>query len=279
VHAATHVETHSGIVKRQAGPMTLIADVGAVCPDELPAHAQADTFTFELSTGDARVIVDAGVSEYRDGIWRRYARSTAAHNTVAVDATDSTECWGSFRAARRARIVDARAGTQDGWQWIDATHDGYRRLAAPVDHRRRFLLHDEGVLLVSDWLYGAGAHAWAVHLHLHPDVQVDHLDGGGARLRRGTSALRLAWHGLEAPAVIAGTTSPAQGWCSEHFGERRPAPVFVWTGSGPLPVTWTIAVVAERAESPFGAVTLGPDGDLLIDGRRLEAPRLAPPAR
>ena len=49
---------------------------------------------------------------------RSYERSTAAHNTVEVDGANSTEVWGAFRAARRARVpsVVARVdgGVRDG---------------------------------------------------------------------------------------------------------------------------------------------------------------------
>ena len=34
---------------------------------------------------------------------RRYDRSTAAHNTVSIDGTDSSEVWQIFRVGRRAK--------------------------------------------------------------------------------------------------------------------------------------------------------------------------------
>ncbi len=274
VDGAAHRETHSGIVKRVGGRLTLIADVGAACPDELPAHAQADTFTFELSVDRTRVVVDAGVSEYREGAWRAYARSTPAHNTVAVDHTDSTECWGSFRAARRARVRRARTGTHEGWQMIDAVHDGYRRLRPPVEHRRCFLLHQDGALVIRDGLEGHGTHDWAVHLHMHPEV---HVAPGEAsvQLRRGDVSLRVLWQGLGVPSVVTAATSPLQGWYSPRFGERIAAPVLVWTGSGTVPVSWALALVAEPRGAAEGRVQLTPEGDIAFGERRLATPRRA----
>ena len=50
------------------------------------------------------LLVDTGTSTYAPGPVRDYERSTAAHNTVEVDGANSTEVWGAFRAARRARV-------------------------------------------------------------------------------------------------------------------------------------------------------------------------------
>ena len=75
------------------------------------------------------LLVDTGTSTYAPGPVRDYERSTAAHNTVEVDGTDSTEVWGAFRAARRARVTRRRGRAADGGVLtIEAVHDGFRRL-------------------------------------------------------------------------------------------------------------------------------------------------------
>src|SRR5262249_13366878 len=81
----------------------LLYDVGLVCPDDLPAHAHADIFTYELSIEGRRWIVDSGVREYQAGAWRDYARSTRAHNTVVVNGQNQVDVWSSFRVGRRVR--------------------------------------------------------------------------------------------------------------------------------------------------------------------------------
>lgn len=45
----------------------LLADVGAVCRDDLPAHAHADLLSLELSLDGRRMLVDSGVGEYAAG--------------------------------------------------------------------------------------------------------------------------------------------------------------------------------------------------------------------
>lgn len=270
VHAARHAETHSGIVVLGTPRVRVIADVGALCPDELPAHAQADTFTFELSVDGVRLVVDSGVDEYAPGKWRAYYRSTRAHNTVVVDEADSSECWGSFRAARRARVHDARVSARAGWRELSARHDGFRRLGGGVDHARTFALHDSGLLVVRDVVTGHGAHRVDRFLHLHPGVEI--LPGAGPSdrvLRRGDVAVRLTWSGEGDPAIVIGTVDPPQGWYGERFGARRPAAVLAWTHAGPLPTRAALALLPldacplDRpfAVTPEGHVTPEPDAD------------------
>ncbi len=99
-----HLESSGYVVIRPADELMVVIDVGRPCPAELPAHAQADWGTFEIWVGGRcprRVVADPGVSTYI-GARRRWERSTAAHNTVVVGDTDTTEVWGSFRAAELA---------------------------------------------------------------------------------------------------------------------------------------------------------------------------------
>ena len=99
----------TGLVRAAAGSWRLLADVGPPCPEELPAHAHADTLGCLVHVDGAPLLVDTGTSTYAPGPVRSYERSTAAHNTAEVDGTDSTEVWGAFRAGRRARVHDPSA--------------------------------------------------------------------------------------------------------------------------------------------------------------------------
>lgn len=143
----------SGYVRLQAGPAVLIADVAPIGPDYLPGHAHADTLSFELSLFGKRVLVNGGTSTYEAGAERLHQRGTAMHNTVQVDGVDSSEVWSSFRVARRARPLAVRWGRDGDAIWIEAAHDGYRRLPGKVIHRRRWLLDAES-LHVFDTLDG-----------------------------------------------------------------------------------------------------------------------------
>jgi uncharacterized heparinase superfamily protein len=166
----THLK-ESGYIRVENDPVTAILDVGSIGPDYLPGHAHADTLNFELSLGSQRVIVDAGTSRYDDSEERLQQRGTAAHNTVMLDGLDSSEVWGSFRVARRARPIDL---TIDEWEKksiIACSHDGYRRLAGRPIHRREWRF-DNRSLAVYDVIEGRFKEAVA-RFHLHPSVTIE----------------------------------------------------------------------------------------------------------
>ncbi len=93
---------HTGLAVLCCGSLKIVFDGGPLGPDEQPGHAHCDLASFVLSYGDQRVLEDTGVYEYTPGPWRQFERSTAAHNTVAVDEIEQGECWDAFRLGKRA---------------------------------------------------------------------------------------------------------------------------------------------------------------------------------
>jgi len=139
----------TGMVRLAAGDAVAIVDVGEIGPDYLPGHAHADTLSFELSIGGRRVLVNSGISQYGVGPERLRQRGTAAHNTVSVAGADSSEVWGGFRVARRARVSGVAVGSNEGECRARGTHDGFRRLPGGGTHTRGWALA-EGRLTVTD---------------------------------------------------------------------------------------------------------------------------------
>jgi uncharacterized heparinase superfamily protein len=200
--------SHSGYVRLEAGSAVALLDVAPIGPDYLPGHAHADSLSFELSLFGQRVIVNGGTSCYGSGPERLAERGTAAHSTVQIDGADSSEVWGGFRVARRARPLDvlvepvpecdlgasrgrdpradqgAEAGewpdVVDGPLRVTAAHDGYRRLPGRPIHRRTWEL-TSGRFAVADVIEGVFGAAIA-RFHLHPQV-VAEIGGEGGRGR------------------------------------------------------------------------------------------------
>ncbi len=155
----------TGLVRAVAGGWHLLADVGPPCPPSLPAHAHADTLSCLVHVDKVPLLADTGTSTYEPGPVRRYERSTAAHSTVQVDGTDSTEVWGVFRAGRRARISGLAVHTGPSGITCEAVHDGFRCLPGrPLHHRRWSLTNDE--LRVEDTVTGRGRHEIVIRWQL-----------------------------------------------------------------------------------------------------------------
>lgn len=199
----------SGYLRASVGAADLFCDCAAVGPDHLPGHAHADTLSFELDVGDRRLFVNSGTSEYGSGPERTRQRGTAAHNTVVVDAADSSEVWGAFRVARRARIaeLDARA-VKDGVS-VTCAHNGYCRLPGRNLHRRTWSLRD-GSLVIEDEITGRrrSAVAW---FHLHPDIVLRKVGDAAVDLDWAGGGASIAFDGADTVSVAHDTWHPRFG--------------------------------------------------------------------
>jgi uncharacterized heparinase superfamily protein len=223
----------SGYIRATAGPAYLICDCAEIGPGYLPGHAHADTLSFELSLGGDRVLVNSGISEYGVQAERQRQRGTPAHNTVTVDAQNSSEIWAGFRVARRAHVqlCDAR---NDGVAVIEARHDGYMRLPGRNIHTRRWTL-DRHSLRIEDRISGTFDRAEA-RLHLHPAIDAQVSTTGRIALSRESRQLAtLDFEGANSVELARGTWHP-------HFGVSIGNTFVSATFTGPslaTHLTWT----------------------------------------
>lgn len=161
----------SGLAVMTAGPWHVLADVGPPCPDELPAHAHADTLSFLLWHDGMPILVDTGTSTYEPGPRRDAERGTAAHSTVVIDGVNSTDVWGAFRAGRRARPQLVRCASGSGSAELVAWHDGYRYLPGGPRHQRTWQVRPNGVS-ITDRISGSGRHRVEILFQFTPETEV-----------------------------------------------------------------------------------------------------------
>lgn len=156
----------------------MIIDCGDGGPDYLYDHAHCDALSYELALNGRRVVIDSGTFDYVAGPRRRYARSTAAHNTVAVDGEEQLEFYGVTSVAWRARPIQPqlRELSDGGWVFTGA-HNGYCGLEQKVVHHRRIDFDGLATWTISDELQGTGSHAAESFIHLHPDLKATIADG------------------------------------------------------------------------------------------------------
>jgi uncharacterized heparinase superfamily protein len=178
----------SGYVRLEEGGAVVLLDVARTGSDYFPAHAHADSLSFELSAATERIFVNSGISTYAAGPQRLYERGTRAHNTVVVDGENSSEVWGAFRLGRRARPVNLRVVRHPASE-IACAHDGYRFLPGKPLHQRRWVLSPTS-LFVEDSIAGKFQSGEARFM-LHPSVSVEdapNADGSVVlRTQRGAS--------------------------------------------------------------------------------------------
>jgi uncharacterized heparinase superfamily protein len=200
----------SGYVSIESPPFFVVCDVAPIGPDHLPAHAHADTLSFEMSYKGRRVFVNSGTSEYGLGAERQRQRGTAAHSTLVLDGENSSEVWAGFRVARRARARLLSATAENSAFIVVGEHDGYRRLRGRNSHRRRWTLSARE-LSIEDAVEGRFSSATG-YFYLHPEIRVKR--GRGPELflsdTRG-ALLEMRFEGAAAVDVVDSTWHPGFG--------------------------------------------------------------------
>jgi uncharacterized heparinase superfamily protein len=173
--------------RRSWGDCVLVADLAGLGPDHNPGHGHADNLTYELSIGGRRVVVDTGVSTYEVDDTRARERSTAAHNTVQIDDSNSSEVWHSFRVGRRARTSRV-APESAAEKSIAAEHDGYRFLPGAPVHRREWSWSDSGLAIV-DRVRSRASHRIRSYIHLHPNYNAALAADGSCAVEEGARTI------------------------------------------------------------------------------------------
>ena len=211
----------SGYFRLDLEDAVVIGDVGKVGPDYIPGHAHADTLSFELSVFGHRLIVNSGTSIYGTSNERLRQRGTAAHSTVIVNGENSSEVWGGFRVARRAKPIGLQC--DEHTRLVRCSHDGYKRLPGKPVHTREWH-YSERSLRVIDRLSGDFQSAEARY-HLHPAWNCE-LDGDVLVCRRDEQLVRIQ--------IKSGCARLESSTYHPEFGSRIDNAVLVVTLNDPM---------------------------------------------
>lgn len=191
--------------------LSIVADMGRIGPDDLPAHAHGDIGSFELSAGGLRFIVDQGVHEYVAGPRRDQSRAAASHAVLALDGADQAEFFGAFRCGRRPGVqVDRWEASDDGFV-LEGRHDGYMGLPGKPVVVRRIAASPRSIRVI-DRIVGTTDRTASVGLLLHPDCRVE-LIAGGAAIHRETVTIFVK-------SALSLTVEAAEWW--PDMGHRMP---------------------------------------------------------
>lgn len=213
----SRVYEKTGLAVLRHGTHSLFFDAAPFSDPAFPHHGHADALSFDLSVGPADLFVDPGGYGYYDDDYRRYFRSTAAHNTVTIDGENQSELFGVLGYGRlaKASILDYRLSP--AMDFVRGTHDGY----APTRHVRDVYLIKEPdpLLIVVDLLDGGSAERHAVLRYHMPaeatcslDDQVLGIQIEGAQYFAVTAASSDTVSRLVAGE--AGEDGELQGWVS-----------------------------------------------------------------
>jgi uncharacterized heparinase superfamily protein len=188
-----HHARHSGYQRLAAARTLLLLDCGQTPPGNFATEAHAGAGAFELSSGNDRIVVNCGAGGLTHQAWNWALRATAAHSTLTLNDTSSAQILpaGLARDLLGPRLTGGPKGpasrrfeTAQGWS-IDAMHDAYVE-SFGVRHERQITLSPQGLMVTGrDRLVPVmpANCTYAVRFHIHPDVRVSRLEGGGILLK------------------------------------------------------------------------------------------------
>lgn len=203
---------HSGYQRLSLGNTTVIADTGIPPAQDFSRHAHAGTLSFELSSGRASFIVNAGVDAQGPEDYLPLARATAAHSTAILNDASSCRFSLSPRARRvlgtplvsGPRHVPVSRTDADGVQGFVASHDGYVPPFGIIHEREMALSHGGSLLEGHDRFSRPGGGAIrqagdaAIRFHIHPSISVSEDEDGRLTLSgKGTDAWVFTASGAE----------------------------------------------------------------------------------
>ena len=191
-------------------------------------HAHADALALEVSAAGRPVLTDSGTFSYT-GAERDSFRATAAHNTATVDGESSSLTGGLFHWRHIARTTVHAWSTSPAADFWRGSHDGYRRLADPATHERSILFLHGRYIVVLDAIGAEGAHEWAVHWHVAPDLEVSEPAANAVAI---TDPSRTHGNLLELATLGDGALRVGTSWRSEVYGARRAAPALTYACNG-----------------------------------------------
>lgn len=239
----------SGYTLFNSGQIKVVFDHGPLGMAPSYGHGHADCLSLQVFYQNKPVFIDPGTYCYNcQAEWRSYFRSTMAHNAVTVDGVDQADQQTAFMWSNpfKARLLEV--AQENGDFFALACHDGYRRLADPVDHYRGVAIVEQGMVIVWDMLTGSGKHRLVLNWHVDPQRQVVKCDDGW-QLHFCGNHVNLTVEGGKT-AVSRGETGPISGWHSPVYGKKVPACTISTTATTKLPHEFITIINLDKERCP-----------------------------
>ena len=184
-------------------------------------HGHADALSILFSVYGKPFLIDPGTYQY-NGVpeWRRYFKSTRAHNTVVIDDMDQAVQETGFIWSRpySSDLIEVREKNNE--IFLTASHNGYKHLKNSIVHIRK--IHYDGDLnfLVTDSFEGSESHEFELNYHFHPDVTLTKNGDYWAAVNDDVE-IKIFLLDEMVFTLYRGETNPVFSWFSKAYGQKE----------------------------------------------------------
>ncbi|MFD1451539.1 heparinase II/III domain-containing protein [Oceanobacillus sojae] len=182
------------------------------------AHKHADDLSFLLTIGNTDFFVDSGKYNYQEkDEYRKYFRSTFAHNSVTVDR-ETYEL--SSNQLGKSKVI--KYGIKDDYSFVVGVHELYPGVKI---ERTLIYLKKLSSVLIHDNLQSSKIHTYSQIFNVGRDVVVEPLTKKKVLLRSTIDEKEVELiqvnHVTEFKNYV-GEKKPIAGWQSSKFNEKYP---------------------------------------------------------
>lgn len=132
-------------------------------------HGHADLLHIDVHAYGKDLLSDSGRFTYSDANpLRRALKRPDAHNTTQVDELDFTECQDSWSYGRIAQPIYTNWVTEQTFDYIEASHDGYEHLPDPVKVKRTVIFIKPSYWLLIDHFTCEQTHVFTQNFNFPP---------------------------------------------------------------------------------------------------------------
>lgn len=211
-------------------------------------HGHYDLLSVEIAGGGRPLIVDPGrftYSEHGPLNWRRWFKSTAAHNTVCVDGQDQTPYRPGKPKGPTARGTLMERLSAPGFDLLcgEAISPAYE-----AKHTRRIFFVGGEYWLIVDELRGTQPHNYDLRFHLTPEAwNKTSIEHNGVNHVVRAPGLVLVFDHMQLPCIES-------GWFAPAYGVKLPSPVVSVIMEGVAETYFFTLVVPAASNSPAPAL-------------------------
>ncbi|MFC4661445.1 alginate lyase family protein [Oceanobacillus aidingensis] len=182
------------------------------------AHKHADDLSFLLTIGDTDFFVDSGKYNYQENDeYRKYFRSTLAHNSVTVDRKTY-----ELKSAQLRKSKVIKYGINHDYNYVVGIHELYPGVKI---ERTLIYLKKMSSVLIHDKLQSSKTHTYSQIFNIGKDVEVTSLTKKKILLKSTADEKEIELlqvnHVTEYKHYF-GEEAPIAGWQSSKFNEKYP---------------------------------------------------------